>query len=86
MSLGCQLEELWRRLGALAAQVCLTLAYQNTEAHKISHLNYLGLPLGILWGILFFNEIPDTYALIGVVMIFTGLTLSQLLTKKKLNN
>ena len=63
---------------ALIAQFLLTLAYQQTEAHRISHFNYLGLPLGVFWGFAIFNEIPNAMTFIGVGLIFLGLTASQL--------
>lgn len=67
---------------ALAAQLTLTLAYQKTKAHYISHINYLGLPLGVLWGMVFFQEIPSYYAIMGVGFIFLGLLGSVLWGRK----
>ena len=66
-------------IAAMSAQFLLTMAYQETEAHKISHINYLGLPLGVLWGYLIFEETPNSMSLIGVALIFFGLIMSQLL-------
>lgn len=66
---------------AFFAQICLTFAYKNSEASKISHINYLGLPIGVISGMLFFDEIPHTYSLIGMSLVFLGLILSQIKAK-----
>lgn len=70
-------------LTTLFTQILLTLAYQNAQAYKISHINYLGLPLGVLWGLFFFDEVPNIFTLIGVAFIFTGLVMSQAQKKIK---
>ena len=69
-------------IAALSAQFLLTMAYQQTQAHKISHFNYLGLPLGVMWGFFIFEEIPNQMTFIGVLLIFLGLTMSQVIESR----
>ena len=47
----------------------LSQAYKTTEANVIAPFEYIVLPLAILWGYLFWNEVPDSKALIGILLI-----------------
>jgi drug/metabolite transporter (DMT)-like permease len=47
-------------------------AYRSVEASLIAPFEYVAIPLGVVWGILIWNEWPDKMALIGIVMILVG--------------
>jgi len=49
--------------------IMLAQAYRVSEANVIAPFEYVVLPLAILWGYLFWNEIPDPKTLIGIVLI-----------------
>lgn len=68
--------------GAYAMQILLTLAYQNTPAHQISHFSYLGIPLGVFWGLAIFDEVPESNVVFGILLILTGLLLSHFTQRK----
>ncbi len=55
-------------LAAILAYM-LSQAYRITEANVIAPFEYIVLPLAILWGYLFWDEIPGFKALIGIVLI-----------------
>jgi len=57
--------------GFLVAVVAymLSQAYRITQANVIAPFEYVALPLAILWGYLFWNELPDFKAMIGIVLI-----------------
>lgn len=48
---------------------CLAQGYRMTEANEASLFEYSALPWAILWGILFFNEVPGFGTLIGVALV-----------------
>ena len=58
-------------LGFLVALVMylLSQAYRVARASVIAPFEYVALPLSILWGFLFWREIPDLTALLGIVLI-----------------
>ena len=47
-------------------------AYRYVEASLIAPFEYVAIPLGVIWGILIFNEWPDKMALVGIVLILAG--------------
>ncbi len=47
----------------------LSQAYRITEANVIAPFEYVVLPLAILWGYLFWNEVPSFKTMIGIVLI-----------------
>ncbi|HFC04169.1 MAG TPA: DMT family transporter [Rhizobiales bacterium] len=49
--------------------IMLAQAYRVSEANVIAPFEYVVLPLAILWGYLFWNEIPAPKTLIGIVLI-----------------
>ena len=57
--------------GFLVAVVAymLSQAYRVAQANVIAPFEYVVLPLAILWGYLFWGEIPDFKAMIGIVLI-----------------
>jgi len=52
-----------------AAGYLLNQAYRVSMANVIAPFEYVALPLAILWGWLFWNEIPSLSTLLGIVLI-----------------
>jgi S-adenosylmethionine uptake transporter len=52
-----------------AASVLLFQAYRITEAAAIAPFEYVALPLSALWGFLFWGDVPDAMALLGMTLI-----------------
>ena len=46
-------------------------AYRSVEASLIAPFEYVAIPLGVVWGILIWNEWPDKMALVGIVHDFS---------------
>ena len=57
--------------GVLVAIVAygLSQAYRVSPANVIAPFEYIVLPLAILWGFLFWNEIPDFKTIVGILLI-----------------
>jgi drug/metabolite transporter (DMT)-like permease len=47
----------------------MTQAYRTTEATVIAPFEYAALPFAMLWGLIFFGDVPDSQALLGMVLI-----------------
>ena len=60
--------------GAIAAVgfFCLAEAYRVADATTVAPFEYVMLPLSIVWGFLFWGEVPDAFVLIGVLSIIGG--------------
>ncbi len=54
---------------AAIAQLNVTKAYTFAPASKISIYDYTQVLFGALWGLIFFDEIPDAYSFIGYAII-----------------
>ncbi len=50
----------------------ISMAYRESEAALIAPVEYIALPLSLLWGYLFFDEWPDRTAMLGMVLIFAA--------------
>lgn len=65
--------DLWRFavVGCLgtAAQICLIRAFSLAEAGAIAPFGYVGIILATGWGIVLYDEWPDTLTLIGAAII-----------------
>lgn len=48
------------------------IAYQNGPPTTIAVFDYTYLVFGLLWGVVFFSEIPDWVSLIGIALIFAA--------------
>ena len=59
-------------IGANLIQLFIFLAYRATTASAISPIRYTELPFAVLFGWLFFNQIPDITTLIGSLLIISG--------------
>ncbi len=44
-------------------------AYSKSEPAFIAPFEYIALPLSVLWGIIVFDEWPDRWALVGILLI-----------------
>lgn len=64
----------WLAMSLLAVAIILgstfaAIAYQNGPASTVATFDFTYLPFAACWGFLFFAEIPDTIAIIGIFMI-----------------
>jgi drug/metabolite transporter (DMT)-like permease len=51
---------------------CLAQAYLVAQATIVAPFEYIMLILGILWGFLFWREIPDFFTILGALLIITS--------------
>jgi drug/metabolite transporter (DMT)-like permease len=51
------------------ASVLLSQAYRITEAATIAPFEYIALPLSAIWGFLFWGDVPDAIATLGMGLI-----------------
>jgi S-adenosylmethionine uptake transporter len=51
------------------ASVLLSQAYRITEAAAIAPFEYIALPLSAIWGFLFWGDVPDAIAFLGMALI-----------------
>jgi S-adenosylmethionine uptake transporter len=65
---------------AVAASIgiyCLNQGYRMAEANLAAIFEYTALPWAILWGLLFFSQLPDLATLTGVgLVIFAGIIIA----------
>ncbi|MBE5961350.1 MAG: DMT family transporter [Lachnospiraceae bacterium] len=54
---------------AAAAQLCITAAYTKAPAKEISVFDYTQVVFAALLGILFLDQIPDLYSILGYIII-----------------
>ena len=47
----------------------LSQAYRVAEVNIIAPFEYVALPMGIIWGYVFWREVPDLYTLFGILMV-----------------
>ncbi|MEO1536133.1 MAG: DMT family transporter [Pseudomonadota bacterium] len=64
-------------IGALGLSIAvsgfaISEAYSRSEPAFIAPFEYIALPLSVLWGILVFDEWPDGWALVGIVLILVS--------------
>jgi drug/metabolite transporter (DMT)-like permease len=52
-----------------AASVLLFQAYRITEAATIAPFEYIALPFAAIWGFLFWGDVPDASAILGMGLI-----------------
>lgn len=48
---------------------CLSQAYRLADAATIAPFEYIGLPLAVVWGYVFFNDLPEIEVWIGITLI-----------------
>jgi S-adenosylmethionine uptake transporter len=51
---------------------CLAQAYLVAQATMVAPFEYSMLILGILWGFLFWREVPDSFTIVGAVLIIAS--------------
>lgn len=51
---------------------CLGQGYRLAEANRVAPFEYAALPWGILWGYLFFDNVPDALTIIGAAVIVSA--------------
>lgn len=54
---------------ALAGIFCLSQAYRLEEPSKVAPLEYIAVPISIVWGYLFFNDVLELQSMIGILLI-----------------
>ena len=64
----------WLAMCALGVSIVLgsvfaAIAYQNGPSSTVASFDYSYLAFSILWGLLFFSEVPDFLSIVGIVMI-----------------
>jgi drug/metabolite transporter (DMT)-like permease len=65
---------------ATFAQLFMTKAYANNKAGLVSVISYFNIPFSILFGFIFFDDNPNIYVYLGIVLIvISGI----LITKEK---
>ncbi|MGH1363248.1 MAG: DMT family transporter [Calditrichia bacterium] len=58
---------------AVAAQWLLTKALHHDEAGRVMNMAYIGVVFAAIWGVLFFNEVPDYRSVIGAGIVLVAL-------------
>ncbi len=53
-------------------QYLMTLSFKNAEVGLVSPLKYLMIVFGGILGYLIWNEIPDTFSMVGIVIIISS--------------
>ncbi|MCR4588973.1 MAG: DMT family transporter [Lachnospiraceae bacterium] len=56
-------------LAATGGQFCITTAYKKAAAKDISVFDYTQILFAALWGMLFFDELPDLLSFLGYAVI-----------------
>ena len=59
-------------IGANLIQLFIFLAYRAASASDISPVRYIELPFAVLFGYLFFGQIPDVTTVLGASLIIAG--------------
>lgn len=54
---------------AAAGFYCLSQAYRVTRPAIVAPFEYVSVPLGILWGYLFWSEVPQAHMVMGIFLI-----------------
>lgn len=57
---------------ALAGQLLMTYAYQVGQKFVVAVLNYLGVVFAMIFGVMWFGERLDAWALLGIVIIMVS--------------
>ncbi|WP_070965959.1 DMT family transporter [Vibrio sonorensis] len=62
---------------SLIGQIFLTKAFTHENAAVVAVIRYIGLAFNILWGVIFWHEIPDWITLLGgAIIVVACITLS----------
>lgn len=59
----------------LIGSICTAVAYQSAASSTVSTFDYSYLAFSVVWGLVFFAEIPDALTILGIAMIaMAGIT------------
>ncbi|GAB4381244.1 MAG: DMT family transporter [Calditrichia bacterium] len=58
------------------AQIFLTIGLHREKAAKATTVSYITVVFSILWGLIFWKEIPDSYSLSGAILILGAIYLT----------
>lgn len=50
----------------------ISLAYRTSEAALVAPVEYVAMPLAVIWGLIVFGEFPDALALAGIALILAS--------------
>jgi drug/metabolite transporter (DMT)-like permease len=50
----------------------VTQAYRLAEAATVATFEYIAVPLSVLWGFLFWRELPGPYSILGMVLVVSS--------------
>ena len=65
------------------AMYLYTLAYSFAPASLVSPVSYIGVVFSGIWGVLIWQQVPDVFALSGMMLIFMSVLLTTYLTRQK---
>ncbi len=72
---------------ASGGQFFMTMSYRYGEAHKVSILGYFTVIFSLVFGLLFFGEIPDILTGIGIILVIgTAIVLYVIARRKDASN
>jgi drug/metabolite transporter (DMT)-like permease len=54
------------------AQFCIIRSFSITEASIVAPFAYVGIVMATIWGIIFFDEYPDGWTIVGALVIVTA--------------
>jgi drug/metabolite transporter (DMT)-like permease len=54
------------------AQFCIIRSFSMAEAAIVAPFAYIGIVMATLWGVLFFDEYPDRWTILGALVIVTA--------------
>lgn len=63
-------------IGANLIQLFIFLAYRATKASNISPVRYIELPFAVLFGFMFFAQVPDKTSVLGALLIILGTSIT----------
>lgn len=58
------------------AQIYLTKGLHTEKAGKAMSMSYIQIVFAAIWGLLFFNEVPDILSIVGAVLVVAGTLLT----------
>ena len=67
----------WLTMASLAASILIgsvgaAIAYQNGPPSIIGTFDFAYVGFAVVWGIIFFGEIPDGISIIGMILIIVA--------------
>ena len=60
-------------------QVFLTVSYRYEEAARLAPFSYAGVAMAVIYGIIFWGEVPNFYTFLGMILIvIAGMAIAQM--------